>query len=101
MDETLDKIYTDLKRLRDEIALKQHLASMDLRDQWKELEADWSTWNEQVAEMLEAKVDDLELCIRKAGGDDLRKVELKTKALSGKLQRGFKDLARLMPSDDT
>ena len=34
----LDEISTELKQLRDEIALRIHLASMEVREEWEELE---------------------------------------------------------------
>ena len=91
--DTLDKIYDDLKQLRDEIGLKLHLASMDLRDQWNELESDWSSWTHQLAKDLEATGEDVEKSLREAHGDDLRKVEIKTKVAIGKLKRGFREIA--------
>lgn len=57
---------TELKTLRDEINLKVHLASMDLRDEWAKLEpqADkaWRELNEATAEAaqdLKARIQKL------------------------------------------
>ena len=71
---TLDKVYEDLKQLRDEIALKVHLGSMELRDEWRGLERDWDTWTHQLQQGLEETGADLEERLRNAGGDDLRKL---------------------------
>jgi hypothetical protein len=37
----LNKIYGNAKRLRDELAVKVHLGSRDLQDQWAQLEQHW------------------------------------------------------------
>ena len=39
--ESLQKIAEDLKRQRDELLLKLHLAKADARDEWAKLEAQW------------------------------------------------------------
>ncbi len=39
--ESLQKIAEDLKRQRDELMLKLHLAKADARDEWAKLEAQW------------------------------------------------------------
>ena len=93
LEDTLDKIYDDLKQLRDEIKLKVHLGSMELRDQWQELENDWTNWTHHVAQELQAKGEDLEAEIREAGGEDLRKVEIKTKLAISKLKQGFEEVS--------
>ncbi len=91
---TLDKIYGELKQLRDEIALKVHLGGMELREQWSELEGEWDSWTHQLKQDLESKGDDLEKDLRKAGGDDLRKLEIKTKVSVSKLERGLKEVSK-------
>lgn len=90
---TLDKIYGELKQLRDEIALKAHLGGMELREQWSELDREWETWTHQLMQDLAPKGDDLEEGLRKAGGDDLRKLEIKTKVTISKLKRGLADVS--------
>ena len=37
----IDKVIEGLKTTRDEVALKIHLGSMDLQDEWKGLEKRW------------------------------------------------------------
>ncbi|MEM6274318.1 MAG: hypothetical protein AAF735_03660 [Myxococcota bacterium] len=37
----LEREYADLKRARDELRIKAHLARADIRDAWEELEARW------------------------------------------------------------
>jgi len=93
LEDTLDKVYDDLKQLRDEIGLKVHLGSMGLRDQWRELETDWGNWTHQLAQELQAKGEDLEAELREAGGEDLRKLEVKTKLAIGKLKKGFEEVS--------
>ncbi len=39
--ETLDRLMDDLRRQRDELKLKLHLAKADARDEWAELEKQW------------------------------------------------------------
>ncbi|HEV7735476.1 MAG TPA: hypothetical protein VGR62_25100 [Candidatus Binatia bacterium] len=39
--ETLDKLMDDLRRQRDELKLKVHLAKADARDEWVGLEKQW------------------------------------------------------------
>ena len=92
-DETLESIYSELKQMRDEIGLKLHLGGMELRDQWDELDVEWKTWTHQLAQELKAGAEDIEAKIREAGGDDLRKAEIKTKLAITKLQKGFKEVA--------
>ena len=91
--DALDKIYDELKQIHDQIALKVHLGGMELRKKWNELDTEWETWIEQVKADLEAKGDDLETRLREAGGEDLRKVEIKTKLAISKLEKGFKEVA--------
>jgi hypothetical protein len=38
----LKKVYGDAKRLHDEIALKVHLGSRDVQDEWARLEQRWN-----------------------------------------------------------
>jgi hypothetical protein len=37
----------DLKKLRDELKLKMHLASMDMKQEWNELEGKWEKFSEK------------------------------------------------------
>ena len=39
-----ERMEQEVRRLRDEVALKIHLASMDLRREWNELESEWNTF---------------------------------------------------------
>ena len=96
-EDTLDKIYAELKQMHDEIKLKLHLGGMELRDEWNRLEAEWDTWTHQLSQELEAKGEDIEAQIRESGGDDLRKAEIKTKLAISKLKRGFKEVADKLP----
>jgi hypothetical protein len=89
----LDQIYQELKKSRDEIGLKLHLGSMELRDRWQELEGEWDTWVHQVKKDLGAKSDDLEAELREAGGDTLKKVEIATRVTISKLKRGLEEVA--------
>ena len=97
--EQLDLVYEELKGLRDAIELKLHLGGMELRDRWSELEKDWETWTHQLKQDLEATGEELEQRLRDAGGDDLRKLEIRTRTAISKLKRGFKDLASSLSDD--
>lgn len=37
----------DLKKLRDELNLKMHLASMEMKQEWNELEGKWEKFSER------------------------------------------------------
>jgi hypothetical protein len=43
----IDKLTDDLKRARDEIALKIRLGSMEAKDEWADLEKRWKTFREK------------------------------------------------------
>ena len=88
----LDRIYADLKKSREEIQLKVHLGGMELREKWNGLDAEWKTWTHQLGQELGAMGDDLESKLREAGGDDLRKLEIKTRVASSKLTRAFQEI---------
>jgi hypothetical protein len=45
-----EELKADLERIRDEIRLKLHLASMDAKDEWHDLEGKWQSFSER-AEM--------------------------------------------------
>lgn len=40
-----DRLVEDLKKARDEIKLKLHLASMDAKDEWEDLEQKWDEFS--------------------------------------------------------
>lgn len=40
-----DELMDDLKRARDEINLRIHLASMDVKDEWKAIDARWQDFS--------------------------------------------------------
>ena len=40
--EEMEKVLEQLKQLRDEVALKAHLATMEAKTEWEELERKWS-----------------------------------------------------------
>ena len=41
----LDDLKRDIRKLRDELDLKMHLASLELKDEWHELEQDWQNFS--------------------------------------------------------
>lgn len=40
-----DDLMEELKKARDEIQLKMHLASMDLKDEWQEIDGRWQDFS--------------------------------------------------------
>lgn len=42
-----DKLKADLERIRDEIRLKMHLASMEAKEEWDELEGKWQSFSDR------------------------------------------------------
>lgn len=61
-------LFEEMERLRDEIRLKLHLATMDARDEWEKLEARWEEFRrkadldetvEEVGDAAEDLLDEL------------------------------------------
>jgi len=65
----------DLKKLRDELELKMHLASMEAKQEWKALDAKWQSFSSK------AKLEDSAESV----GDALQ-------LLGEELKRGYKRL---------
>ena len=42
-----DKLKADLERIRDEVRLKMHLASMEAKEEWTELEGKWQSFSDR------------------------------------------------------
>jgi len=64
-----DELKQELKGLRDELDLRMHLASMDMKDEWKELETKWDSFSNRAGleSSAESVGDALELL-----GDELK-----------------------------
>lgn len=92
--EPLNKTYDALKQLRDKLKLKLHLGGMDVRDEWEKLDAEWNSWTDQVGRELNATAEELDAKIHEAGGEDLRKIEIKTKLAVGKLKKDLQAVAK-------
>ncbi|MBS1122675.1 MAG: hypothetical protein H6Q90_4903 [Deltaproteobacteria bacterium] len=75
MSEAQTQIWNDVKRVRDELALKIHLAGMDARDRWNE---------------LQPRIAQLENTIER-GGDRAGKVVADQLAALGKALRSLRD----------
>ena len=50
-----DDLKEELKGLRDELDLKMHLASLELKDEWQELEGKWDRFSSRAG--LEASAE--------------------------------------------
>jgi hypothetical protein len=50
-----DGLKEELKGLRDELDLKMHLASLELKDEWQELEGKWESFSSRAG--LEASAE--------------------------------------------
>ncbi len=77
-----DDILNDLKQKRDEIALKIHLGSKELQDEWKELEGKWQDFSHR------ADLDDSMDRIKDAVGD-----------LGSELKEGFLRIKKALDKD--
>ena len=75
MNEELQKMLEDVKKLRDELKVKVHLASMDVKDTWKK---------------LEPRVEELQKQARDAG----KKAADDVKASAAKLRESFESLKK-------
>ena len=76
-NEEMEKVLEQLKQLRDEVALKVHLATMEAKTEWEELERKWSDFEnkaklDETAEGLGSAVSQLADEI-KAGYERIRK----------------------------
>lgn len=70
-----ERIEEELRRLREEVALKIHLASMDLRREWNEMEKEWNQFR------------------TRAGMDETqREVGEAAERLAGELKKGYRRL---------
>jgi hypothetical protein len=63
----LTKIYEDAKRTRDEIALKIHLGSHDVQDEWKRLEQRWKDFEAKAR--LERSAKDIDAAAELLGSE--------------------------------
>jgi len=63
----LNKIYGDAKRLRDELALKVHLGSRDVQDQWAQLEQRWKEFEGKAK--LERSAKDVQAAVEILGSE--------------------------------
>ena len=99
-EDALDKIYDDLKQMRDEIELKLHLGGMGVRDEVGKLDLEWENWTHQLSQELKAEGEDLEERIREAGGEDLKKAEIATKLAIAKLKSGLQGVAGKLKDSD-
>lgn len=52
--EGFEKAVTGVQTLRDEIGLRMHLASKDLRDEWEALEARWAHFQQGTGRVADA-----------------------------------------------
>ena len=80
--EHLQKITDDLKRQRDELQVKLHLAKADARDEWAKLETRWEevktkmdTVRQEASQTTESVASGLSLVLDelKKGNDNIRK----------------------------
>lgn len=62
IEENAEELYRKLKEQRDELNLHIHLAGMDVRDEWEELEKKWDHFkikSRHVAREAEPSVDEI------------------------------------------
>ncbi len=65
-----DDLMERLKTERDEIALKVHLASMELKDEWEELETKWDQFSSRAG--FDKTADGVESAVELLG-DELKR----------------------------
>ncbi len=73
MEDGLEDVFEALQQERDALRVRVHLAGMEVREKWDELEAQWEQFvarNEQLKRELEPTVDDTKAAL------DLLKEEL-------------------------
>jgi hypothetical protein len=99
-EDALDKIYDDLKQMRDEVKLKLHLGGMGVRDEVEKLDLEWENWTHQLSRQLKAEGEDLEAKIREAGGEDLKKAEIATNLAIAKLKSGLQGVVDKLKDSD-
>ena len=61
IEDSFEEVVEALGQERDEVKVRMHLAGMEVRDKWDELEAQWEQFvarNEQLKRELEPTVDD-------------------------------------------
>lgn len=61
IEDSFEEVFEALEQERDELRVRIHLAGMEVRDKWEELEAQWEQFvarNEQLKRELEPTVDD-------------------------------------------
>jgi hypothetical protein len=63
----LKTLYDDAKRTRDEIALKVHLGSLDLQDEWGRLEQRWKEFENKA--QLERTAKDVQAAAEILGSE--------------------------------
>jgi hypothetical protein len=63
----LNKLTDDLKRARDEIALKIHLGSMEAKGEWADLEKRWKTFREKAE--LDRTAGEMGNTVKQLGAD--------------------------------
>ena len=61
----LHDLKRDLKKLRDELNLKMHLASLEAKQEWKELEAKWESFSSRAG--LEESADSVGGALHQVG----------------------------------
>ncbi|GJL68660.1 MAG: hypothetical protein NPIRA06_12950 [Nitrospirales bacterium] len=82
--EKLQKIAEDLKRQRDELQVKLHLAKADARDEWANLETRW----EDVKTKMEA--------VRKEAGHTTESVSSGLGLVLDELKKGYDNIRKTL-----
>ncbi|HBP89028.1 MAG TPA: hypothetical protein PKK23_12855 [Nitrospirales bacterium] len=82
--EQLQKIADDLKRQRDELHVKLHLAKADARDEWAKLETRW----EEVRTKMEA--------VRKEAGHTTEAVGSGLSLVLDELKKGYDNIRKTL-----
>lgn len=78
----IDDIVNDIKRERDELKVKLHLAKLEVGDEWEKIE--------EKLERLETKARE----VRGATADSLQNIGAAAKLLGEEIRDGFKEIGR-------
>jgi hypothetical protein len=80
VDTDLDKLMTELKQKRDELAVQIHLGSKEAQQQWEELENQWNEFAGKA--QLQESAEDIEAAASGLGDELAKGYDRLKKALS-------------------
>ncbi|MEM8954082.1 MAG: hypothetical protein AAGD22_08035 [Verrucomicrobiota bacterium] len=95
-EDPLDEVFSFIKRQRDELQLKVHLAQADAKDEWEKLEAKWEEIGERGEPLTGAMKEGAETV-----GEQAKNVAGAAKDVAMReLKEGYERLRTLMEKGD-